>query len=229
MAFYDLKDNMDLAEEFLKYLISYALEHCIDDLNFLADRLKQEEKNKPQDQRSMDLVEKLQFVLNSEFVRLTYTEAIDILKNSKPYKKNKFQFPVDWGIDLQSEHERYLVEKHFKCPVILTDYPRNIKAFYMKQNDDGKTVRAMDVLFPQIGEIIGGSQREEVLEKLENRMKEMEIPTEEMWWYLDTRRFGSVVHSGFGLGFERFVQFVTGMGNIRDVIAFPRTPKNAEF
>jgi asparaginyl-tRNA synthetase len=229
MAFYDLKDNMDLAEEFLKYLISYALEHCIDDLNFLADRLKQEEKNKPQDQRSMDLVEKLQFVLNSEFVRLTYTEAIDILKNSKPYKKNKFQFPVDWGIDLQSEHERYLVEKHFKCPVILTDYPRNIKAFYMKQNDDNKTVRAMDVLFPQIGEIIGGSQREEVLEKLENRMKEMEIPTEEMWWYLDTRRFGSVVHSGFGLGFERFVQFVTGMGNIRDVIAFPRTPKNAEF
>jgi asparaginyl-tRNA synthetase len=229
MAFYDLKDNMDLAEEFLKYLISYALENCSDDLNFLADRLKQEEKNKPQDQRSMDLVEKLRFVLNSEFVRLTYTEAIEILKNSKPYKKNKFQFPVDWGVDLQSEHERYLVEKHFKCPVILTDYPRDIKAFYMKQNDDGKTVRAMDVLFPQIGEIIGGSQREEELEKLENRMREMDIPTEEMWWYLDTRRFGSVVHSGFGLGFERFVQFVTGMGNIRDVIAFPRTPKNAEF
>jgi asparaginyl-tRNA synthetase len=229
MAFYDLKDNMDLAEEFLKYLINYALEHCSDDLNFLASRLKEEEKNKPQDQHSMDLVEKLQFVLNSEFVRLTYTGAIDILKNSKPYKKNKFQFPVDWGVDLQSEHERYLVEKHFKCPVILTDYPRNIKAFYMKQNDDGKTVRAMDVLFPQIGEIIGGSQREEILEKLETRMKEMDIPLEEMWWYLDTRRFGSVVHSGFGLGFERFVQFVTGMGNIRDVIAFPRTPKNAEF
>jgi asparaginyl-tRNA synthetase len=229
MAFYDLKDNMDLAEEFLKYLISYALKNCSDDLNFLADRLKQEEKNKPQDQRSMDLVEKLKFVLNSEFVRLTYTEAIEILKNSKPYKNNKFQFPVDWGVDLQSEHERYLVEKHFKCPVILTDYPRDIKAFYMKQNDDGKTVRAMDVLFPQIGEIIGGSQREEKLEKLENRMKEMDIPTEEMWWYLDTRRFGSVVHSGFGLGFERFIQFVTGMGNIRDVIAFPRTPKNAEF
>jgi asparaginyl-tRNA synthetase len=229
MAFYDLKDNMDLAEEFLKYLIKYALENCSDDLKFLADRLKQEEKNKPQDQRSMDLVEKLEFVLNSEFIRLTYTEAIDILKNSKPYKKNKFQFPVDWGVDLQSEHERYLVEKHFKCPVILTDYPREIKAFYMKQNDDGNTVRAMDVLFPQIGEIIGGSQREEVLEKLETRMKEMDIPAEEMWWYLDTRRFGSVVHSGFGLGFERFVQFVTGMGNIRDVIAFPRTPKNAEF
>ncbi|SHF47360.1 asparaginyl-tRNA synthetase [Mariniphaga anaerophila] len=229
MAFYDLKDNMDLAEEFLKYLISYALEYCSDDLYFLADRLKQEEKGKPQDQRSMDLVEKLQFVLNSSFVRLTYTEAIDILKNSKPFKKNKFQFPVDWGIDLQSEHERYLVEKHFKCPVILTDYPRDIKAFYMKQNDDGKTVRAMDVLFPQIGEIIGGSQREESLEKLETRMKEMNVPAEEMWWYLDTRRFGSVVHSGFGLGFERFILFVTGMGNIRDVIAFPRTPKNAEF
>jgi asparaginyl-tRNA synthetase len=229
MAFYDLKDNMDLAEEFLKYLISYALEHCSDDLNFLASRLQQEEKNKPQDQRSMDLVEKLEFVLNSDFVRITYTEAIDILKNSKPYKKNKFQFPVDWGVDLQSEHERYLVEKHFKCPVILTDYPKNIKAFYMKQNDDDKTVRAMDVLFPQIGEIIGGSQREENLEKLESRMKEMDIPTEEMWWYLDTRRFGTVVHSGFGLGFERFILFVTGMGNIRDVIAFPRTPKNAEF
>ncbi|MFW5755408.1 MAG: amino acid--tRNA ligase-related protein, partial [Tangfeifania sp.] len=157
------------------------------------------------------------------------TEAIDILKNSKPYKKNKFQFPVDWGIDLQSEHERYLVEKHFKCPVILTDYPKDIKAFYMKQNDDDKTVRAMDVLFPQIGEIIGGSQREENLEKLEKRMAEMNIPATEMWWYLDTRRYGSVVHSGFGLGFERFVQFITGMGNIRDVIAFPRTPKSAEF
>jgi asparaginyl-tRNA synthetase len=229
MAFYNLKDNMDLAEEFLKYLIGYALDNCRDDLQFLADRLAQEEKNKPKEQRSMDLVEKLEFVLNSEFVRISYTEAIDILKNSKPYKKKKFQFPVDWGVDLQSEHERYLVEKHFKCPVILTDYPKDIKAFYMKQNDDDKTVRAMDVLFPQIGEIIGGSQREESLEKLEKRMDEMNIPAEEMWWYLDTRRYGSVVHSGFGLGFERFVQFVTGMGNIRDVIAFPRTPKNAEF
>ncbi len=229
MAFYDLNDNMDLAEEFVKYLIHYALEHCSDDLQFLARRLEQEEKNKPKDQRSMELVEKLKFVLDSQFVRITYTEAIDILKNSKPYKKNKFQFPVDWGVDLQSEHERYLVEKHFKCPVILTDYPKNIKAFYMKQNSDDKTVRAMDVLFPQIGEIIGGSQREEDLEKLERRMKEMDIPAEEMWWYLDTRRFGSVIHSGFGLGFERFVQFITGMGNIRDVIAFPRTPKNAEF
>lgn len=229
MAFYNLKDNMDLAEEFLKYLIRYALDNCRDDLQFLGNRLSQEEKNKPKEQRSMDLVEKLEFVLNSDFIRITYTEAIDILKNSKPYKKKKFQFPVDWGVDLQSEHERYLVEKHFKCPVILTDYPKDIKAFYMKQNDDNKTVRAMDVLFPQIGEIIGGSQREEELEKLEKRMDEMNIPAEEMWWYLDTRRYGSVVHSGFGLGFERFVQFVTGMGNIRDVIAFPRTPKSAEF
>ncbi len=229
MAFYDLKDNMDLAEDFLKYLISYALENCRDDLQFLTDRLIQEEKNKPKEQRSMNLLEKLEFVLNSEFIRITYTEAIQILKNSKPYKKNKFQFPVDWGVDLQSEHERYLVEKHFKCPVILTDYPKDIKAFYMKQNDDDKTVRAMDVLFPQIGEIIGGSQREEQLGKLETRMKEMNIPEKDLWWYLDTRRYGSVVHSGFGLGFERFVQFVTGMGNIRDVIAFPRTPKNAEF
>ncbi|KJF42952.1 asparagine--tRNA ligase [Draconibacterium sediminis] len=229
MAFYDLKDNMDLAEEFLKYCIQYALDNCMDDLQFLAQRLKEEEKNKPQDQRSMDLIEKLEFVLKNDFIRLPYTEAIDILKNSKPYKKKKFQFPVDWGVDLQSEHERYLVEKHFKCPVILIDYPKDIKAFYMKQNDDGKTVGAMDVLFPGIGEIIGGSQREEDLEKLTKRMEEMDIPTEEMWWYLDTRRFGSVVHSGFGLGFERLMLFVTGMGNIRDVIAFPRAPKNAEF
>jgi len=229
MAFYDLKDNMDLAEEFLKYGIKYALDNCMDDLKFLAERLKQEEKNKPQDQRSMDLIEKLEFVLNNDFIRITYTEAIDILRNSKPFKKKKFQYPVDWGTDLQSEHERYLVEKHFKCPVILTDYPKDIKAFYMKQNGDGKTVGAMDVLFPGIGEIIGGSQREENLEKLETRMKEMDIPAEEMDWYLDTRRFGSVEHSGFGLGFERFILFVTGMGNIRDVIAFPRTPKNAEF
>ncbi|MFW5832453.1 MAG: asparagine--tRNA ligase [Prolixibacteraceae bacterium] len=229
MAFYDLKDNMDLAEEFTKSLIKYALENCKDDLEFLSNRLKQEEKNKPQDQRSMDLIEKLEFVLNNDFIRITYTEAIDILKNSKPYKKKKFQFPVDWGVDLQSEHERYLVEKHFKCPVILTDYPKDIKAFYMKQNDDGKTVGALDVLFPQIGEIIGGSQREEDMGKLKKRMEEMDVPAEELWWYLDTRKFGSVVHSGFGLGFERFIQFVTGMGNIRDVIAFPRTPKNAEF
>jgi len=229
MAFYDLKDNMDLAEEFLKSLIKYALENCMDDLQFLAKRLQEEDRDKPQDQRSMDLIEKLNFVLNNDFIRLTYTEAIEILINSPYYKKKKFQFPVEWGIDLQSEHERYLVEKHFKCPVILTNYPKHIKAFYMKQNDDGKTVGAMDVLFPQIGEIIGGSQREENLEKLETRMREMHIPVEEMSWYLDTRRYGTVVHSGFGLGFERFILFVTGMGNIRDVIPFARTPKNAEF
>jgi asparaginyl-tRNA synthetase len=229
MAFYDLKDNMDLAEEFLKSLIKYALENCMDDLQFLAGRLQQEEKSKPQNQRSMDLIEKLEFVLNNDFIRITYTEAIDILRNSKPYKKKKFQFPVEWGVDLQSEHERFLVEKHFNCPVILTDYPKDIKAFYMKQNADGKTVGAMDVLFPQIGEIIGGSQREENLEKLETRMNEMDVPADEMDWYLDTRRFGSAEHSGFGLGFERFILFVTGMGNIRDVIAFPRTPKSADF
>ena len=229
MAFYDLKDNMDLAEDFLKSLIRYALEHCTDDLAFLAGRLKEEEKGKPQDQQSMDLIEKLKFVADNDFVRLTYTEAIDILRNSSHFKKKKFQFPVEWGVDLQSEHERYLVEKHFRKPVILINYPREIKAFYMKQNDDGTTVAAMDVLFPQIGEIIGGSQREEDYDKLVARMKEMNVPVEEMWWYLDTRRFGTVPHSGFGLGFERFILFVTGMGNIRDVIAFPRTPRNAEF
>ena len=229
MAFYDLNDNMDLAEDFLKYLIRYALENCIEDLQFLANRLKEEEKGKPQDQQSMDLIEKLKFVAENDFVRLTYTEAIEILKNSNHYKKKKFQFPVEWGVDLQSEHERYLVEKHFKKPVILINYPKEIKAFYMKQNEDGKTVAAMDVLFPQIGEIIGGSQREEDYDKLVTRMQEMHIPADVMWWYLDTRRFGTVPHSGFGLGFERFILFITGMGNIRDVIAFPRTPKNAEF
>ncbi|HBL74723.1 MAG: asparagine--tRNA ligase [Bacteroidetes bacterium GWF2_42_66] len=229
MAFYELVDNMDLAEEFLKYLIRYALDNCLDDLKFLSERLVNEEKDKPQDQRSMELIEKLNFVVSNDFVRCTYTEAVDILKNSKTCKAGKFQFPVEWGVDLQSEHERYLVEKHFKKPVILINYPKDIKAFYMKQNDDNKTVAAMDVLFPQIGEIIGGSQREEDLNKLETRMKEMHIPVEEMSWYLDTRRFGTVPHAGFGLGFERFILFVTGMGNIRDVIAFPRTPKNAEF
>jgi asparaginyl-tRNA synthetase len=229
MAFYELKDNMDLAEDFLKSLIRYALENCSEDLKFLASRLKEEEKGKPADQQSMDLIEKLRFVAENDFVRLTYSEAIDILKNSNYYKKKKFQFPVEWGIDLQSEHERYLVEKHFQKPVILINYPKEIKAFYMKQNDDGKTVAAMDVLFPQIGEIIGGSQREENLDKLVTRMEEMHIPAEEMWWFLDTRRFGTVPHSGFGLGFERFILFITGMGNIRDVIAFPRTPKNADF
>ncbi|MBN2484906.1 MAG: asparagine--tRNA ligase [Bacteroidales bacterium] len=230
MAFYELKDNMDLAEEFLKYLIKYALDNCFDDLQFLSNRQQEEEKGKPQDQRSMELIEKLKFILENDFVRLTYTEAIEILENSKPNKQNKFQYPVKgFGTDLQSEHERYLVEKHFKRPVILTDYPKEIKAFYMKQNVDGKTVRAMDILFPGIGEIVGGSQREDNYEKLLNRMKELKLPVEDMWWYLDTRRFGSVPHSGFGLGFERLMLFVTGMGNIRDVIAFPRTPKNAEF
>ncbi len=230
MAFFDLDDNMDLAEEFLKYLIKYALDNCMDDLKFLSKRLQDEEKNKKADERSMELVEKLQSVIGNDFVRLTYSEAINILRNSKPNKKKKFKYLIEgFGADLQSEHERYLVEKHFKKPVILTDYPKEIKAFYMKQNDDGKTVRAMDVLFPQIGEIIGGSQREEDYDKLVNRMREMNIPEKEMWWYLDTRRFGSVPHSGFGLGFERMILFITGMGNIRDVIPFPRTPKNAEF
>lgn len=230
MAFYDLNDNMDLAEEFLKYLIRYALDHCQDDLDFLSKRLLEEEKNKKAEERSMELLEKLRFVVENEFVRLTYTEAIQILKDSKPNKKKQFKYPIEgYGADLQSEHERFLVEKHFKKPVVLTDYPKEIKAFYMKLNEDHKTVRAMDVLFPQIGEIIGGSQREENYEKLLARMEEMDIPAEEMWWYLDTRRFGAVPHSGFGLGFERLMLFVTGMGNIRDVIPFPRTPKSAEF
>ncbi|ASB48099.1 asparagine--tRNA ligase [Alkalitalea saponilacus] len=230
MAFYDLNDNMDLAEEFLKYLIRYALDNCADDLNFLSNRLKEEEKNKKADEKSMELIEKLKFVLEDDFVRLTYTEAIEILRNSKPNKKGQFKYPIEgYGADLQSEHERYLVERHFKKPVILTDYPKEIKAFYMKLNEENKTVRAMDVLFPQIGEIIGGSQREENYDKLVARMEEMDIPVEEMWWYLETRKFGTVPHSGFGLGFERLMLFVTGMGNIRDVIPFPRTPKNAEF
>lgn len=230
MAFYDLDDNMDLAEEFLKYLINYAINNCKDDLAFLSNRLAEEEKNKKADERSMELIEKLRFVVDNDFVRLTYTEAIEVLKDSKPNKKGQFKYPIEgYGADLQSEHERYLVEKHYKKPVILTDYPKEIKAFYMKLNEDNKTVRAMDVLFPQIGEIIGGSQREENYDKLRARMKEMNIPSDEMWWYLDTRRFGAVPHSGFGLGFERLILFVTGMGNIRDVIPFPRTPKNAEF
>jgi len=231
MAFYDLEDNMNLAEEFIKYIIQYAIDNNRDDLEFLAQRLADEEKQLPQDKRSeMGLVEKLEFVLNNNFERLTYTEAIDILKESNHNKKKKFQYPITgWGMDLQSEHERYLVEKHFKKPVILSNYPKEIKAFYMRQNDDGKTVAAMDILAPGIGEIVGGSQREERLEKLEQRMKEMHVPVEEMWWYLDTRRYGTVPHAGFGLGFERMVQFVTGMTNIRDVIAFPRTPKSAEF
>ncbi len=230
MAFYDLNDNMDLAEEFTKYLLNYALDNCMEDLVFLSNRQKEEEKNKKEEERSMELIEKLRFVVDNDYVRLTYTEAIDILLNSKPQKKKKFQYPIDgFGSDLQAEHERYLVEKHFKKPVILTDYPMSIKAFYMKQSEDGKTVRAMDVLFPQIGEIIGGSQREESYDKLLERMRVLDLPEKEMYWYLDTRRFGSVPHSGFGLGFERLMLFVTGMTNIRDVIPFPRTPKNAEF
>lgn len=231
MAFYDLEDNANLAEEFIKYLIRYAMENNREDLEFLAQRLEDEEKQLPQDKRSeMGLIGKLEFVLNNDFERLTYTEAIDILRESNHNKKKKFQFPITgWGMDMQSEHERYLVEKHFKKPVILTNYPAAIKSFYMRQNDDGKTVAAMDILAPGIGEIVGGSQREERLDRLQARMKELNIPVDELWWYLDTRRFGTVPHAGFGLGFERMVQFVTGMSNIRDVIAFPRTPKSAEF
>lgn len=231
MAFCDLEDNMNLAEEFIKYIIRHVLDTNREDLEFLAQRLVEEEKQRPQQDRSeMGLLEKLEFVLNNDFQRLTYTEAIQILKESNHNKKKKFQYLIeDWGIDLQSEHERYLVEKHFRKPVILTNYPKDIKAFYMRQNDDGKTVAAMDILAPGIGEIVGGSQREERLDKLEQRMQEMKIPVEELWWYLDTRRFGTVPHAGFGLGFERMVQFVTGMTNIRDVIPFPRTPKSADF
>jgi asparaginyl-tRNA synthetase len=230
MAFYDLEDNANLAEEFIQYIIRYAMEHNGDDLEFLRQRLLEEEKNKPQIERSeLDLLQKLQFVAENTFERITYTEAIDILLQSNHYKKKKFAYDVAWGIDMQSEHERYLVEKHFKKPVIVTGYPKEIKAFYMRQNDDGKTVAAMDILAPGIGEIVGGSQREERYDKLVERMAQMNVPAEELWWYLDTRRFGTVPHAGFGLGFERLVQFVTGMGNIRDVIPFPRTPKNAEF
>lgn len=231
VAFNDLDDNMDLAEDMLKYLIQYVLVHCGEDLAFLEQRLIDDEKNKPQAERSeMTLTEKLKFCLAHPFERLTYTEAIEILKNSTPNKKGKFQYPIEkWGADLQSEHERYLVEKHFKKPVILTNYPKEIKAFYMRLDEGGKTVRAMDVLFPGIGEIIGGSQREERYDVLLSRMEEMHIPAEEMSWFLDTRRFGSVPHAGFGLGFERLVLFVTGMTNIRDVIPFPRFPGNAEF
>ncbi len=236
VAFNDLNDNMDLAEDMLRYVINYALEHCADDLKILEERLLEEEKSKPQDQRSeLSLTDKLKFVSENEFIRLTYTEAIDILKNSNPNKKGKFQFPVEgWGTDLQSEHERYLVEKHFKKPVILTNYPAAIKAFYMRQDEPsegvpGPTVSAMDILFPGIGEIVGGSQREERYDRLVNRMREMHIPEEELYWYLDTRRFGTCPHAGFGLGFERLVLFVTGMTNIRDVIAFPRYPGSAEF
>ncbi|MBX7224572.1 MAG: asparagine--tRNA ligase [Chitinophagales bacterium] len=226
VAFFELEDNMDLAEDFLQYLVAYAIEHCNDDLKFLDQRNAEEEKQKPQQERSeLGLLERLNFVVNNSFVRLTYTDAVEILKNAK----KKFQFPVDWGTDLQSEHERYLVEKHFRKPVILTNYPTEIKAFYMKQDEDGKTVRAMDVLFPGIGEIIGGSQREDDYDKLKQRAHAVGIEEESIWWYLETRKFGACPHAGFGLGFERLVLFVTGMSNIRDVIPFPRTPKSAEF
>jgi len=231
VAFNNLDDNMDLAEDFIKSVISYVLKNCKDDLAFLNDRLADEDKLKPAaDRNEMSLLEKLKFIVENNFIRVSYTEAIDILKSSTPNKKKKFQYLIEeWGTDLQSEHERFLVEKHFKCPVILYDYPAKIKAFYMRLNDDGKTVRAMDVLFPGIGEIVGGSQREERLEVLQQKMAALGIDEKELWWYLDTRKFGTAVHSGFGLGFERLVQFTTGMGNIRDVIPYPRTPQNAEF
>lgn len=231
VAFADLHDNMDLAEDFLKQVIKYVLQNCAADLEFLNKRLEDEEKDKPKNERTeQTLLEKLQFVVANKFVRLSYTEAIEILRNSKPNKKKKFKYLIeDWGADLQSEHERFLVEQHFQSPVILFDYPAKIKAFYMRLNEDGQTVRAMDVLFPGIGEIIGGSQREERLDVLQNKMEQFGIDAEELWWYLDTRRFGTCVHSGFGLGFERLVLFITGMGNIRDVMPFPRTPGKAEF
>jgi asparaginyl-tRNA synthetase len=213
MAFYDITDNMDLAEEFVKYLVRYALDNCMDDLEFLNNMIDKE------------LLGRLRFIIDNDFIRMSYTDAVKILIESG----KKWEYEVSWGKDLQAEHERYLVEEHFRCPVILTDYPKVIKAFYMKQNDDGRTVRAMDVLFPGIGEIIGGSQREEDYEKLLTRIRELKLPEKDLWWYLETRKFGTAPHSGFGLGFERFVQFVTGMSNIRDVIPFPRTPKNAEF
>lgn len=231
VAFMDLAGNMDLAEDFLKSVLNYVLEHNLADLTFLEKRLLDEEKTKPQAERSeMSLIEKMRFVVDNNFMRVSYTEAIEILKNSKPNKKKKFKYIIDkWGADLQSEHERFLVEKHFKCPVILFDYPANIKAFYMRLNEDGKTVRAMDILFPGIGEMVGGSQREERLDILVEKMKALDIPEEELWWYLDLRKYGTAVHSGFGVGFERLVMFATGMNNIRDVIPYPRTPQNAEF
>ena len=231
MAFYDLIDNMNLAEDFIKYVLQYTLEVRRDDLQFLNKRFLEEEKTKPQNERStMSLIEKLEFVIHNQFKRVSYTEAIDILKNSNHNKKKKFQYPVnEWGVDLQSEHERYLVEKHFECPVILYDYPANIKAFYMRLNEDGKTVRAMDILFPGIGEIVGGSQREERYDVLKQKIADLHMDEATLWWYLDLRKFGTAVHSGFGLGFERLVLFATGMTNIRDVIPYPRTPQSAEF
>lgn len=231
VAFCDIVGNMDLAEDFLKEVIKYVMETCPDDLQFLSNRITQEEKNLPQEKRQpMELLEKLRFAAENDFERITYTEAFNILRNSKPNKKKKFKYPIaEWGVDLQSEHERFLVEKHFKKPVIITGYPAKIKAFYMKLNDDGKTVAAMDILFPGIGEIVGGSQREERYDVLVQKVKDFNIPEESVWWYLDTRKFGSVIHSGFGLGFERLMMFITGMTNVRDVIPFPRTPGHCEF
>ena len=230
VAFYNLSDNADLAEDFLKYLVKYALDNCAEDIAFLTQREANEEKQKPQAERNeLSLKERLAFVVNNDFERLTYTQAIDVLRNSKPFKKKKFKYPVEWGADLQSEHERFLVEKKYKKPVVITDYPASIKAFYMRANDDGKTVAAMDILVPGIGEIIGGSQREERLDKLIEKCKEFNIPEEHVWWYLDLRKFGTAEHSGFGLGFERLIMFVTGMTNIRDVIPFPRTRQSADF
>jgi asparaginyl-tRNA synthetase len=231
MAFYDLIDNMNLAEKFITRVLKDIMKNCFEDLKYLDERLAKEDEKKPKIERNtIGLIERINFVINNDFKRISYTEAYEILRNSKPNKKKKFKYPINnWGVDLQSEHERYLVEKHFNCPVILFDYPSNIKAFYMRRNDDGKTVRAMDILFPGIGEIVGGSQREERLEVLEKCIDDLKIDRKELWWYLDLRRFGSVPHSGFGLGFERLVQFTTGMNNIRDVIPFPRTPQNASF
>ena len=231
VAFMDIEGNMKLAEDFLKYVLEFLINHNTDDLKFLQDRLIYEEKKKPQNERSeMSLIEKLNFIIQNDFKIITYTEAYDILKNCKPNKKKKFMYIInEWGTDLQSEHERYLVEKEFKCPVIIYNYPAKIKSFYMRLNEDGKTVRAMDILFPGIGEIVGGSQREERIDILKNRIKKVGINENELWWYLELRKFGTAVHSGFGLGFERLVMFATGMSNIRDVIPFPRTPQNAEF
>ena len=231
MAFYDLNDNMELAEEFIKSIIKDLISECLEDLEYLNKRLLEEDRSKPMNQRNeLNLLERLDFVINNDFKKITYTEAFEILKNSKPNKKKKFKYPIlEWGVDLQSEHERFLVEKHFKKPVIIYDYPAKIKAFYMRMNEDGKTVKAMDILFPGIGEIVGGSQREERLDVLKSRTKELKIDEKELWWYFDLRKYGTVKHSGFGLGFERLILFATGMSNIRDVIPFPRTPKNAEF
>ncbi len=231
MAFYELDDNINLAEQFIKYIIKYVYDKCKNEIVFLSGRLEKEEQNIPKNERNdFSLEERINFVINNDFVRITYSEAFDILKNSKPNKKGKFKFPLnEWGVDFQSEHERFLVEKYFKCPVVVYDYPSKIKAFYMRMNDDKKTVKAMDILFPGIGEIVGGSQRKERIDVLKERIKSLNIDEKELWWYLDLRKFGTVKHSGFGLGLERLILFITGMGNIRDVIPFPRTPKNAEF